>query len=429
MDLKKKILEALVLKRDVAKNKIVVRSDAADPNDARKETMANIKTFKSLGMRWDGQSWGTGPENFEALKKALETINKKELLISRLEDIEEFVNNSETITGGDVLKSKIGMYINDLMNAVDEAAMSAEIKRYLSFYASYKTRSFTNTMLIYIQRPTATNCQGFSKWQTHYGRRVKKGAKGILIWVLLGKGNEDDDDDSGLDKDVSKGSSMRFGPRYVFDIEDTEEMSADEIAALKKKNMKQIKGNKAARPVTPALPEWYANQEVTEISEQIFDIVKEIATDMGIDVTQHAAKRGENGYSAGGHINLSSPIKSAPQASTIIHELAHELMHHKATSPFFQGDDVRADSGLCELHADSVAYVVMKHYGLPVTKHPTYIALWKGNREKIEANLEAITEVADFIMQQIDVIAHANNTTKKAEKKPEEKLAIAENKK
>jgi hypothetical protein len=66
-------------------------------------------------------------------------------------------------------------------------------------------------------------------------------------------------------------------------------------------------------------------------------------------------------------------------------------------------DDVDSSSReMKELQAESVSYVVLKHYGLPVTQHPTYLALWKANKEKIMKNLQVIQKCAKYIIDGID---------------------------
>ncbi len=65
---------------------------------------------------------------------------------------------------------------------------------------------------------------------------------------------------------------------------------------------------------------------------------------------------------------------------------------------------------LGELQAESVSYVVLKHYGIPVAHHATYLALWKANKEKIQKNLEIISKVAQFIIDKID--KQVSNTEK-----------------
>ena len=68
-----------------------------------------------------------------------------------------------------------------------------------------------NALMILFQRPNATQCAGFHAWRAA-GRAVRKGAKGIAILVPLGAGEDD---------------KPRFSWRYVFDISDTDPLSAD----------------------------------------------------------------------------------------------------------------------------------------------------------------------------------------------------------
>ena len=86
----------------------------------------------------------------------------------------------------------------------------------------------------------------------------------------------------------------------------------------------------------------------------------------------------------------------------MIHEIAHELMHWKSSSIYYQGDETKYNAAIKELQAESVSYVVLKHYGIPVSHHTTYLALWKANKEKIQKNLEVISKVAEFIIKKID---------------------------
>jgi hypothetical protein len=68
-----------------------------------------------------------------------------------------------------------------------------------------------NALMILFQRPSATKCAGFHAWR-EAGRTVRKGAKGIAILIPLGV--EDDE-------------KPRFSWRYVFDISDTEPLTAN----------------------------------------------------------------------------------------------------------------------------------------------------------------------------------------------------------
>ena len=71
-----------------------------------------------------------------------------------------------------------------------------------------------NALMIIFQKPNATNCAGFHAWR-EAGRAVRKGARGIAILVPIGTRVDDDGSEA-----------PNFSWRYVFDITDTEELTA-----------------------------------------------------------------------------------------------------------------------------------------------------------------------------------------------------------
>ena len=395
--IKKMLDEALILKLDKANDLLVVQSNETDPKKASQETFRNKEILKANNFSWknDIKSWVTPSNNFNDAKKILADINKSSDFIDKLENLQEFIANTENFTGkGDVM-DKIYLYVQDLANITDERALSAEIKRYLTFFASFRGHSFYNTLLIWIQKPDATKVAGFRQWEKKF-RFVKKGAKGIMILAPLmakkGDAEIESGDDTQLDNQVKKGVPIGFKPVYVFDISDTEPM--DE------------------RGEVPETPKWFGDSEPTERTRELYRYLSEILDNMGIKLSKGDAKGGEKGYSAGNHINMSSDVEGAGEVSTLVHELAHELMHWKKSSIFYQGDEIKYDKAIKELQAESVAYIVMKHYELPVQHQPTYLALWKANKEKILENMKVISNVAKFIIDEIDKVAQVNSQKK-----------------
>jgi hypothetical protein len=63
-----------------------------------------------------------------------------------------------------------------------------------------------------------------------------------------------------------------------------------------------------------------------------------------------------------------------------------------------------------ELQAESVSYVILKHYDLPVSHHPTYLVLWRANKEKIMKNFDIIQKCAKFIIGKIDNIEYVEDS-------------------
>jgi hypothetical protein len=61
-----------------------------------------------------------------------------------------------------------------------EAGNSAALTTYLTITARFHNYSWTNCLLIAMQRPDATHVAGFRAW-LGFGRHVRKGEKGIAI--------------------------------------------------------------------------------------------------------------------------------------------------------------------------------------------------------------------------------------------------------
>ena len=378
--------EALKLQHNKEKGTLIVISDL-EGRAAGQETFKNKALLKQNGFEWNGTNWVIPANQLETAKKTLSLANKVEYIIDSLEELEGAVNSSATDdkTAADsktLLKAKLEEYINDLANATDEVALSAEIRRYLTFFAKFHNYSYHNRILIYIQRPNATKVASYKTWQSKF-RQVNKGSKGIMVLAPIiskSKKPEDEEDDINLSSDV-KG----FRAVSVFDIADTSPM--DE------------------RGEVPETPEWFDDNTPSETADMLFGAVTEVAKDMGINVTRDASMKGEKGYSAGDHINISSDVEGVGGLSTMIHELAHELMHRKTSSIYYidnDGGGGQSATELKELQAESVSYVVLKHYGIPVSHHATYLALWKANKERIQNNLEIISKVSQFIITKID---------------------------
>lgn len=104
----------------------------------------------------------------------------------------------------------------------------AQADAYAARFSGYSAR---NACLIAMQRPTATVVAGFHAWKD-FGRKVSKGAKGIQILAPAGsktvEGKPQADAATTTDPDKIR---MFFRLTYVFDIADTEPISATESDA------------------------------------------------------------------------------------------------------------------------------------------------------------------------------------------------------
>lgn len=257
------------------------------------------------------------------------------------------------LTSSDLANS-ITDRIEELAQATDAARMSEEMIRYLETYSKFHQYSIYNIFCIIMAYPQATQVAGFQRWKS-MGRYVRKGEKGIPILAPILFKEDPDDPDS--DK-VLRGFKIVF----VYDISQTE-----------------------GEPL-PEPPNWKSPEKNKELEEKLIQFAKK----RGIRVSI-VKLRGEcQGVSKGGLIE----VDSSAGTKTLIHEIAHEIMHRDENRP--------TDSCLRELEAEAVSYVISRHFGLEISSSPNYIALHGANSEMVMGHLERIRKTAIEIIKEIE---------------------------
>ena len=254
--------------------------------------------------------------------------------------------NEKRTTKAGLLRDKITQHIQELAEATDQARMSQAMQDYLSFSARFHRYSLHNQWLIWLAVPDATQVAGFCKWK-EMGRFVKKGEKGIPILAPIIR--KDDDGE----KDI-----VGFRVVYVFDISQTD------------------------GETLPEPPEWRSPEKHQVLLERLFGYCGQ----ENIQITLRELPGDVQGVSKGGEIELSPDAGT----KTLIHEIAHELMHKDGEGP--------GAPALRELEAESVAYVVAKHFGIGNLNSPNYTALWGGDATTILGHLDRIRETASQII-------------------------------
>ena len=252
------------------------------------------------------------------------------------------------------LKDKIMEHIEKLAKATDAALVSEEMHRYLEMCARFHHYSPLNVWLILIAKPDATMVAGFKKWQS-MKRFVRRGERGIPILapILAKVVNSEGDEEEKL---------VGFKTVHVFDIAQTD-----------------------GEPL-PEAPEWKSPEKNAELQERLIHF----AQCKGIRV-EFKDLRGEiQGVSIGGAIAIS------PQAGTktIIHEIAHELLHHVEGAP--------TESTIRELEAEAVAFIVGKHFGLEGLSSPNYLALHGADSGMILSHMERIRKTSGEIIAALE---------------------------
>ena len=253
------------------------------------------------------------------------------------------------------LTSQITQHIQELAKATDAARLSEGMQRYLETCARFHQYSYNNLWLILMARPDATQVAGFCKWK-EMGRYVCKGEKGIPILAPIIRKIENEDR-------TEKYHIVGFKVVYLFDISQTE-----------------------GEPL-PEPPEWKSPEKHQELLERLFRYVDQ----KGIQITLRELPGDVQGVSRGGAIEIDSNAGT----KTVIHEIAHELMH--------QGSNRHLTTpAIRELEAESVAYVVARYFGVGNLNSPNYAALWGADAEAILNHMERIRETASAIINGLE---------------------------
>src|SRR6202049_4231831 len=252
------------------------------------------------------------------------------------------------------IKNKTNEAVNYLVAAL-ESGESDVLTQYLNAMARFHHYSFGNIMLIARQKPQATNVAGIRTWNS-LGRFVKRGEKGILILApMIGKNLKKDQDAEQLE-DGKQPESKVFGFRavYVFDIIQTEGKDL------------------------PTLTE--VNGDVSGYRERLFKFVEDQSVEISFSERIAPAK----GLSYGGKMTLLSGMQPAEEFSTLVHEIAHEMLH--------RGDRrTLTTKQVRETEAEAVAFVVCQSVGLQNgTASQDYIQLWHGDANLLRESLEAV---------------------------------------
>ena len=264
-----------------------------------------------------------------------------------------------------------------------EAGHSDALTAYLNAMGRFRNYSFGNILEIARQKPDATRVAGMYAWN-QLGRRVKKGEKGIRILApIIGikrKAKEESE------KDITQQNRpvlVGFRTAYVFDVSQTD---GAELPAMR---------------------------EVCGDVRENLDHLRGFVRDQGIELVFTENISPALGMSYGGRIALMPGQSRAEEFSTLVHELAHEMLH-KAERRTQTTKVVR------ETEAEAIAFVVGKAVGLEAgTASADYIHLYHGNASLLAESLEVIQKTSAVILAALEPKPEIE------EQEPTDEMAVA----
>ena len=286
----------------------------------------------------------------------------------------------------DEITEKLEKGIGDLLN-------SDKYKAYLNTMSKFHSYSVNNTILIAMQRPDASLVAGYDAWQEKFDRHVKKGAKGIKIIapvkvkkqiVVQGEhsnndtgdkipiykpGETQEDYEKRMGQTTKEVEYTNFRVTTVFDVSDTE---GKELPTL-------------------GVNELIGSVDGYEKLKMALEETSKVPVDYGL-VTSGA----KGFFSPEMHkICVQSGMSEVQTVKTIIHEMAHALLHDKTDDPEQVVDPKTKNTK--EVEAESIAYVVCQHFGIDTSDYSFgYIAGWSSDKDtkELKASMETIRKTA-----------------------------------
>ncbi len=260
------------------------------------------------------------------------------------------------------MDDKTAAVLRTLEEGVAKVSGTEEFKAFLRGAARFSKYSWSNQMLIQMQRPGAVEVAGFREWARR-GRPVRKGEKGIAILAPSRWKRVETDAETGEEHERS---GRYFRVVHVFDIAQTDGPPVVEIAPL-------LTGEDP-EDLAALLAHVAAKDE--HLTVQIRGEVES-----GDDVA--------GWYSPVQRIIEVKRASGAQMAKTFAHELAHHWHHTRHQG----GEGGRA---LGETVAEAVAFVVCEHFGVDSSDRSFgYLAGWTGgDAKKIRALLGLVSGIA-----------------------------------
>ena len=277
---------------------------------------------------------------------------------------------SDTVTRTDRLKAAH----TKLQEAVESIVTGEDWQRMLQTAAKFHRYSFHNQLLIFCQRPDATVVAGFNRWKS-LGRFVKKGEKGIAIFAPCRYPSSDGPAAASSDgEDQEPKFEVRgFKIVHVFDMSQTEGEELPDLDAVRPKLLD------------------------ADAPAGIWDALVDQANAAGFEVIRD--QRGtENGYCnfLNKKIAVRPDVEPAQAVKTLVHELAHALLHGEGTQP---------SRDVAEVEVESVAFIVCDALGLDSGDYSfAYVARWSdGATELIKETAERAISCAREILRNLEV--------------------------
>lgn len=277
----------------------------------------------------------------------------------------------------DINKSETDRLTEQLKNGIAALRSSEGYQKYLQVQSRFPHYSARNCLLILSQMPEATQVAGYAVWRS-LGRQVSAGEHGIRIIAphTYKKSQEEHqvtDSSVPASETDSKEIHLYFRPTTVFDVSQT---SGDPLPTLL---VEELKGT-------------------VDGYQQIRDALISVSP---VPVRFDKITDGAKGYysPADQEIVIKTGMSDIQTVKTLAHEIGHATVHAPGSS------DQKKTTAERETEAESIAYLVCGHYGIPTEEYSfPYIGGWSSGMSDKEllTRITSIKGAAADLMDQVD---------------------------
>ena len=286
-----------------------------------------------------------------------------------------------------VTDERLAELTDKLENGIKELYASGRYAEYLAAMSKFHQYSFGNALLILLQCPAASQVAGYNTWKK-LGRQVKHHEKGIKILAPCPYQKRVEQER----KDPATGLTL-YGPDGK-PLRETSYVSATYFKVVTVFDVSQTEGRELPRI------------GVSELAGEVSDfpmVYARLAELSPLPVEQGPVPGTAKGYTSfiEGRIVLRPGMSQAQTIKTLVHEIAHAMLH----DPSQVSDNEPRQRREKEVEAESVAYVVCQHFGIDTSDYSFgYVAGWSRGREleELRTSLECIRVTAAELIDGIE---------------------------
>lgn len=311
-----------------------------------------------------------------------------------------------------------------LEKGINEYLTSDRYKEILDTFSKFHQYSYGNSILIMLQKPTATQVASYTSWRRDFNRTVRRGEKGIAILAPLPvkvksenqkldpvTGNPIYKPDGTPETEVKEYKINRgFKVEHTFDVSQTEPL----------KNGKPTPDLDIVHDLTGTVSDYKSLKSAIIAASPVPIEFADFEGDA----------RGF--YSPSENRIVIREGMSEPQTlKTLCHEITHSILDNH------EEDQKRKEAGLGqvltmdrEIRAESSAYVVASHLGLDTSEYSfPYVATWAGDEKRVKENLSVIKSVSSQLIDRIDQQLELQHEQQQTETKQITSASLSDKKK